>query len=177
MAKNRRKIIIMGAAGRDFHNFNTLYRDNPDVEVVAFTATQIPDIDDRRYPPELSGPLYPDGIPIHPESELESLIAAHGVDVVVFAYSDVSHEHVMHLAARANAAGADFLLPGDEATLVSTKPVVSVTAVRTGAGKSQTARKIRGVAAACGDRRRCHPPSDAVRQLGRPAGAALRVLR
>lgn len=129
-----------------------MYRDDASHRVVAFTATQIPDITDRRYPPDLAGPLYPDGIPIHGEDELEALIAQHDVELVVFAYSDVSHEHVMHLAARANAAGADFLLPGERATLRSTKPVVSVTAVRTGAGKSQTARKIRAVTNAAGVR-------------------------
>lgn len=145
-------VVILGAAGRDFHNFNTLYRENDQYEVVAFTATQIPDIADRRYPPELSGASYPDGIPIVAEEELESLIDSAGVDLVVFSYSDVSHEHVMHLAARANAAGADFLLPGNSAALRSTKPVVSVTAVRTGAGKSQTARKIRSVTADAGVR-------------------------
>ncbi len=145
-------VIILGAAGRDFHDFNTMYRDDASHRVVAFTATQIPDIADRRYPPELAGPLYPDGIPIHAEDDLEKLIAEDGVTQVLFAYSDVSHEHVMHLAARANAAGADFLLPGDRATLRSTKPVVSVTAVRTGSGKSQTARKIRAVTNAAGVR-------------------------
>ncbi len=145
-------MIILGAAGRDFHNFNMLYRGNGEFRVVAFTATQIPDIDDRRYPAELAGPRYPEGIPIHPEDNLEALILEHGVDVVVFSYSDVSHEHVMHLAARANAAGADFLLPGESTALRSTRPVVSVTAVRTGAGKSQTARKIRQIAAAAGTR-------------------------
>ena len=145
-------VIILGAAGRDFHNFNTVFRGDGDYRVVAFTATQIPDIDDRRYPPELAGPRYPEGIPIHPEDELEALIAEHDVDVVVFSYSDVTHEHVMHLAARAVAAGADFLLPGDSTALRSSKPVVSVTAVRTGAGKSQTARKIRQITAEAGVR-------------------------
>lgn len=147
-----RSVIILGAAGRDFHNFNTLYRGDGDYRVVAFTATQIPDISDRRYPAELAGPRYPEGIPIQPEDDLEALIAAHSVDLVVFSYSDVSHEHVMHLASRSNAAGADFLLPGESAALHSTKPVVSVTAVRTGAGKSQTARKIRQITAAAGTR-------------------------
>ncbi len=145
-------MIVLGAAGRDFHNFNLLYRDDPSHRVVAFTATQIPDIADRRYPPGLAGPHYPDGIPIHPEEDLEALIAEHGVELVVFSYSDVSHEHVMHLAARANAAGADFMLPGDSTSLQSARPVVSVTAVRTGAGKSQTSRKIRAVTAAAGVR-------------------------
>ena len=146
------RVLILGAAGRDFHDFNMLYRQDATFEVVAFTATQIPDIADRRYPSELAGPLYPDGIPIHPESELEALISRHRVDVVVFAYSDVSHEHVMHLAARTSAAGAEFRLPGDRTMLRSSQPVVSVTAVRTGAGKSQTSRKIRAIVASA-DRR------------------------
>ena len=152
MSRDPTRVLILGAAGRDFHDFNTLYRHDPSFRVVGFTATQIPDIDDRRYPAELAGPLYPDGIPINPEAELEGLIKHHEVDVVVFAYSDVSHEHVMHLAARANAAGAEFLLPADRTMLASTRPVVSVTAVRTGAGKSQTSRKIRAVASAAGAR-------------------------
>jgi len=143
-------VVILGAAGRDFHNFNMLYRNDPSRRVVAFTATQIPDIADRRYPAELAGTHYPDGIPIVAEDELESVIAGNGVTAVVFSYSDVSHEHVMHLAARANAAGADFLLPGAATMLDSAKPVVAVTAVRTGAGKSQTARKIRSILAAAG---------------------------
>ncbi len=136
------RVIIVGAAGRDFHDFNVLYRDNPDVEVVAFTATQIPNIDQRRYPAELAGEGYPDGIAIHPESELEALIEEHDVDVVLFAYSDVSHEQVMHVAARALAAGADFALAGESTMLESTKPVIAITAVRTGAGKSQVSRKL-----------------------------------
>ncbi|HZY45269.1 MAG TPA: GTPase, partial [Anaerolineae bacterium] len=110
MAKT--KVLIMGAAGRDFHNFNTYFRDNDAYEVVAFTATQIPNIDGRQYPPELAGKLYPKGIPIHPESELTNLITQHAVDQVVFAYSDVSHENVMHKASQALAAGADFRLMG-----------------------------------------------------------------
>jgi predicted GTPase len=138
-----RKILIMGAAGRDFHNFNVLFRDNPDVEVVAFTATQIPGIEGRRYPPVLAGSRYPEGIPIHPESELVDLIRSHEVDAAVFSYSDVSHEAVGQKAARVNAAGADFVLASAEATmLASCKPVVSVCAVRTGCGKSPTTRKV-----------------------------------
>ena len=137
-----RKILILGAAGRDFHNFNVLYRDNPDVEVVGFTATQIPNIDGRRYPPELAGEHYPDGIPIHPEDDLEHVVEEHDIDEVVFSYSDVTHEHVMHLAARAVAAGASFSLPGAATMLESSKPVIAVTATRTGAGKSPTSRKI-----------------------------------
>ncbi len=137
------KVLIAGAAGRDFHDFNTFFRDNDQYQVVAFTATQIPNIDDRRYPPELSGPLYPDGIRIYPESELEQLIAEHEIDDVVFSYSDVSHETVMHLASRVLAAGAGFRLLSPSATMVeSDTPLVSVGAVRTGSGKSQTSRRV-----------------------------------
>ncbi len=137
------KTIIMGAAGRDFHNFNVFFRNNPDYEVVAFTATQIPDIEGRLYPPELAGPLYPKGIPIHPEEELLDLIRDHGVDQVVFAYSDVSHEYVMHKASLVIATGADFRLMGTRTTqLKSSKPVVAISAVRTGCGKSQTTRRV-----------------------------------
>lgn len=139
----KRRVLIMGAAGRDFHNFNTVYRDDPGTEVVAFTATQIPFIDDRTYPAELAGPRYPDGIPIHEESELVRLIREHDVDDVVFSYSDVSHEYVMHQASTAIAAGANFVLLGPEATFLDASvPVVAVTAVRTGVGKSQTTRAI-----------------------------------
>ncbi len=138
-----KKVLIMGAAGRDFHNFNLVYRDDPETEVVAFTATQIPGIEGRRYPTELAGPRYPDGIEIHPEEELTSLVRERGVDEVVFAYSDVAHELVMHRASQALAAGASFVLLGPEATMLSsTKPVVAVCAVRTGAGKSQTTRAV-----------------------------------
>ena len=137
------KTLIMGAAGRDFHNFNTFFRGNKDYEVVAFTATQIPDIDDRRYPAALAGDLYPKGIPIHPEEELAALIKKHSVQQVIFAYSDVPHEYVMHKASIVNALGADFRLMGTKYTQVkSTKPVVSVCAVRTGSGKSQTTRRV-----------------------------------
>jgi predicted GTPase len=133
----------MGAAGRDFHNFNVVYRDDPDTEVVAFTATQIPYIAERTYPPELSGPRYPDGIRIHMETELASLIREMDVDDVVFAYSDISHEYVMHRASEVLAAGANFLLLGPDATMLQAKvPVVAVCAVRTGSGKSQTTRKV-----------------------------------
>ena len=139
----RAKTLIMGAAGRDFHNFNTYFRRNDNYDVVAFTATQIPDIEGRRYPPELSGDLYPDGVPIHPEERLEELIRSHGVQLVVFAYSDVSHEYVMHMASRVTAQGPDFILMGpNTTTLKSKKPVVAVTAVRTGVGKSQTTRRV-----------------------------------
>jgi len=139
----RIRTIIMGAAGRDFHNFNTFYRGNQDYEVIAFTATQIPNIEGRKYPPELAGELYPEGIPIFPESELEDLIRDKDIDQVVFAYSDVPHEYVMHKAALVNAAGADFRLLGVKNTQIkSTKPVVAVCAVRTGSGKSQTTRRV-----------------------------------
>lgn len=139
----RTKVIIMGAAGRDFHVFATCYRDDPSVEVVAFTATQIPGIDDRVFPSALAGARYPDGIPIVPESRLEATIAKHAVSLVVFAYSDVSHEYVMHRASRVLAAGADFGLVGPDRTMLpSTKPVISVCAVRTGAGKSGISRRL-----------------------------------
>jgi predicted GTPase len=137
------RVLIMGAAGRDFHNFNVYFRDNPNYEVVAFTATQIPHIEGRVYPAELAGPGYPEGIRIHPESELVSLIRDLKVDQVVFAYSDVSHEYVMHRASEVLAAGADFRLMGTGTTMLrSTKPVVAVCAGRTGSGKSQTTRRI-----------------------------------
>jgi predicted GTPase len=147
------RAIILGAAGRDFHNFNVYFRANPDYEVVAFTATQIPNIADRRYPPELAGDKYPDGIPIFPEDDLEALILRLRADVVVFGYSDVSHESVMHLASRALASGADFLLLGPRHTaLRAAVPVVSVCAARTGAGKSQTSRKIAALLSSWGHR-------------------------
>jgi len=139
----KRRIVIMGAAGRDFHNFNVVYRDDPSTEVVAFTATQIPFIDDRIYPTQLAGPAYPKGIEIHPEEELAELIADREVDDVVFAYSDVSYEYVMHKASEVMAAGANFLLLGPEATMLDASvPVVAVCAVRTGCGKSQTTRYV-----------------------------------
>jgi predicted GTPase len=139
----KRRIIIVGAAGRDFHNFNVKYRDDERVEVMAFTATQIPGIEDRRYPPELAGGLYPQGIPIHGEEELESLVDELGVDEVVFSYSDVSHEHVMHVGSRALAAGADYVLLGPKSTMIKANiPVIAVCAVRTGCGKSQTTRAV-----------------------------------
>jgi len=137
------RTIIMGAAGRDFHNFNVFFRENPAYQVVAFTATQIPNIEGRRYPPELSGSLYPSGIPIYPESDLVSLIHELQASLVVFSYSDVPHEYVMHRASTVLAAGADFQLLGLKSTQIrSTKPVVSVCAVRTGSGKSQTTRRV-----------------------------------
>ena len=139
----QRNIIIIGAAGRDFHNFNTRYRGDGSSKVVAFTATQIPDIEGRRYPPELAGPLYPEGIPIYPQEDLAELIGALNVDECVFSYSDVSYQHVMGVSAVVQAEGASFTLlgPGDT-QLPSTKPVVSVCAVRTGSGKSQTSRRV-----------------------------------
>jgi predicted GTPase len=139
----RRNVIIIGAAGRDFHNFNTCYRDNPICNVVAFTAAQIPDIAGRKYPAALSGRLYPKGIPIHTEAELPDLIRKLKVDDCVFSYSDVSYQHVMNVAAIVQAAGSNFVLPGPKDTMLkSTKPVISVGAVRTGCGKSQTSRRI-----------------------------------
>ncbi|TAJ07995.1 MAG: GTPase [Nitrospirae bacterium] len=140
------KVLIMGAAGRDFHNFNVRFRQDPQYRVIAFTAAQIPNIAERLYPPVLAGPLYPKGIPIHAEAELESLIETHQADRVVFAYSDVSHETVMHKASQVMAQGADFWFLGPRATmLASSKPVVSVCAVRTGCGKSPAARKIAAI--------------------------------
>lgn len=137
------KILIAGAAGRDFHNFNTYFRENEAFRVVGFTATQIPNIEGRQYPPALSGPLYPQGIPIFPEEELEGLIARFEIDDVVFAYSDVSHETVMHLASRTLTAGAGFrFLNRLQTTIAASKPLVSVCAVRTGSGKSQTSRRV-----------------------------------
>ena len=137
------RIVIAGAAGRDFHDFNTAFRQDENVEVVAFTATQIPNIEGRVYPAALAGPRYPAGIPIYAESELEQLIHQHEIDDVVFSYSDVSHETVMHLASRVLAAGAGFRFLSPRRTmLASSKPVVSVGAVRTGSGKSQTSRRI-----------------------------------
>lgn len=142
MAK-RRKVVIMGAAGRDFHNFNVFFRDNPDFEVVAFTQTQIPEISDRIYPPELAGKLYPQGIPLIPEKDLPKIIREKGVDLVVFSYSDISLEYLMERASIALANGASFMLLGPKDTMLeSEKPVIAVTAVRTGAGKSSVSRKL-----------------------------------
>jgi len=140
---SQKRAIIVGAAGRDFHNFNTYFRDNPNYQVIAFTATQIPNIEGRRYPPELAGSLYPEGIPIYPEAELCDLIRQYQVDQVIFAYSDISHETVMHKGSQVLATGADFWLMGaGSTTLESNKPVVAVCAVRTGCGKSQTTRHV-----------------------------------
>ncbi|MFH0834977.1 MAG: GTP-binding protein, partial [Candidatus Micrarchaeota archaeon] len=139
----KKKVIIVGAAGRDFHNFNTYYRGNPEYEVVAFTAAQIPDISGRKYPVELAGKEYPDGIPIEDEARLTELIRKHGIDDVVLSYSDLSHEQVMHIGSTVLAAGANYVMLGPNATMVkSTKPLISVCAVRTGSGKSQTTRRV-----------------------------------
>ena len=139
----RTRVIIMGAAGRDFHNFNTVFRTDDRYEVVAFTATQIPNISERKYPAELTGGLYPQGIPIFPESDLPRLIKELNADEVIFAYSDVSFNYVMSKAALVVAAGADFKLQGAQPTMLKSKvPVIAVVAVRTGAGKSQTSRKV-----------------------------------
>lgn len=140
---NKKNVIIIGAAGRDFHNFNTYYRNNGNYKVVAFTAAQIPDIDDRRYPTELAGNMYPEGIPIYPQEQLADLIRELKVDECVFAYSDVKYKDVMGIGAIVNASGADFILLGPKSTMLkSSKPVISICAVRTGCGKSQTSRKI-----------------------------------
>ena len=140
---NRTRVLIMGAAGRDFHNFNVIYRNDPQSKVVAFTATQIPNIEGRLYPPELSGELYPDGIPILDEVDLSRLISEFKVDDVVFAYSDVSHEYVMHKASEVLKCGSNFKLLGSEKTMIkSDKPVIAIGAVRTGSGKSQTTRRV-----------------------------------
>lgn len=174
----RRRVLILGAAGRDFHDFNVVYRDDPLHEVVAFTAAQIPGIANRRYPPGLAGPLYPEGIPILPEDELEALIRTRHVDEVVFAYSDLSHEQVMHLASRAIAAGADFRLLGASRTMLrADKPVISICAVRTGVGKSVVARHVASLAREAGLSAAVvrHPmpygdlASQAVQRFARPA--------
>jgi predicted GTPase len=138
-----KRLLILGAAGRDFHNFNVLFRDNPAYNVIAFTATQIPDIAGRRYPRELAGSLYPDGIPIFEEKDMENLVAKHDIDAVVFSYSDISHQNLMHLASRAVAADVDFWLLGTRQTQIkSSVPVISVCAVRTGCGKSPVSRLV-----------------------------------
>ncbi len=149
----RKRVVIMGAAGRDFHNFNVFFRDKEEYEVVAFTATQIPNIDDRTYPAVLAGSLYPDGIPIDPEDDLERIIREGRVDIVVFSYSDLAHETVMHLASRAVAAGASFMLLGHAQTAIkSTRPVIAVCAARTGSGKSQTTRAVASIIKEMGKR-------------------------
>jgi len=165
----RRKIVIAGAAGRDFHDFNVLYREDASREVVAFTAAQIPGIAGRRYPPSLAGALYPEGIPIVPEAELEALVRERGIDEVVLAYSDLSHPEVMHLASRALAAGASFVLPGPRATMLRAPlPVIAVCAVRTGAGKSAVtrwlSRRLRDLGLRCAVLRHPMPYGDLERQ-------------
>jgi predicted GTPase len=148
---SRIRVLIMGAAGRDFHNFNVFFRNRERYEVVAFTATQIPNIEGRLYPPQLAGPLYPQGIPIYPEEELSELIIEEKIAQVIFSYSDVSHEYVMHKASQVLAAGADYRLLGANQTMLeSTKPVVAVCAVRTGSGKSQTTRRVADILQAMG---------------------------
>lgn len=147
------KVIIMGAAGRDFHNFNIYFRGNPRYRVVCFTATQIPDIDGRLYPPDLAGEMYPQGIPVFPDSELQQRIREFGVDLVVFSYSDITHNEVMHKASLVTAAGADFMIAGATYTMLPTaKPVVAVCAVRTGCGKSQISRELARILKARGQR-------------------------
>ncbi len=163
------RVLILGAAGRDFHNFNTVFRDDPAYEVVAFTATQIPNIAGRRYPSELAGSRYPNGIPILAEDDLERIIAEQVIDVVVFSYSDVSHEYVMHIGSRVIAAGADYLLLGTRKTALRSRvPVVSVCAARTGSGKSQTSRRVAQLLGELGQRvaivRHPMPYGDLVRQ-------------
>src|SRR5437763_14062194 len=149
----RTRVLIAGAAGRDFHNFNVVFRGRDEFDVVAFTATQIPNIDGRVYPAELAGALYPNGIPILPESAREQLVREHETDEVVFAYSDVTHEHVMHVGSRALATGASYRLLAPQVTmLASTKPVVAICAVRTGSGKSQTTRHVAALLRAAGKR-------------------------
>ncbi len=165
----KRTVLIMGAAGRDFHNFNTVFRTDESSRVIAFTATQIPNIEGRKYPAELAGALYPDGIPIFPESELTDLIRTHNVDDVVFSYSDVSHQYVMERASIANAAGADFTVLGIRETMLkSTVPVIAVVAIRTGSGKSQTSRKVCNLLRAMGKKvvaiRHPMPYGDLVKQ-------------
>ncbi len=166
----KERVLILGAAGRDFHNFNMYFRDNPAYEVIAFTATQIPDIADRLYPHALAGSLYPHGIPIEPEERLAELVARHRIDQVIFAYSDVSHEYVMHKASAVLAAGADLRLQGPSSTMFKARvPVVAVTAVRTGCGKSQTTRRVAGILHSMGKKavivRHPMPYGDLARQV------------
>jgi predicted GTPase len=165
----KRKVVIMGAAGRDFHNFNCLFRDNEDYEVVAFTATQIPDIDGRTYPVELAGSRYPEGIPIHPEEDLEGIVRDHGIDEVWFSYSDVPHVHVMNIASKVISWGPHFGVCSATRTMIeSTKPTIAITAVRTGVGKSQTTRYVSRILKELGKRvvaiRHPMPYGDLVKQ-------------
>ncbi len=166
---SREKVIIIGAAGRDFHNFNCVFRGNDQYEVVAFTAAQIPDIDGRKYPTELAGDLYPNGIPIYAEEELPGLIAEHDIECCVFSYSDVTYDKVMHMSSLVNSCGADFKLLGERDTqLKSTKPIISICAVRTGCGKSQTTRRVSEILQAAGKKvaavRHPMPYGDLVKQ-------------
>ena len=173
----RKRIVILGAAGRDFHNFNTLYREDEGVEVVAFTAAQIPDIEGRSYPPELAGRLYPDGIPIRGEGELESIIQDESVDEAVFSYSDVSHEYVMQMASRVNTWGADFKLCSAASTMLeSSKPVIAVTAVRTGCRKVADHALPLSDSAGARQEGRCDSASHAVRRSLTSDLSALRHL-
>ena len=165
----RKRVLILGAAGRDFHNFNTYFRDNEEYEVVAFTATQIPDIAGRKYPGELAGKLYPKGIPIYPESDMAKLIKEHFVDEVVLSYSDLPHQYVMERASEVLAAGADFKLMGTRHTMIeSKKPIIAICAVRTGSGKSQTTRRVLDILRAHGKKvisiRHPMPYGDLVKQ-------------
>jgi predicted GTPase len=166
---SREKVIIIGAAGRDFHNFNCVFRGNDKYEVVAFTAAQIPDIDGRKYPTELAGDLYPEGIPIYAEEELPGLITEHDIECCVFSYSDVTYDKVMHMSSLVNSCGADFKLLGERDTqLKSTKPIISICAVRTGCGKSQTTRRVSEILQAAGKKvaavRHPMPYGDLVKQ-------------
>ena len=171
----RTKVIIMGAAGRDFHNFNAYFRDNEHYEVVAFTATQIPNIDGRKYPAELSGRLYPDGINIYPEQELTDLIKKFKVEEVIFSYSDVPYDYVMNHSAAVNAAGADFKVMGPGRTMLqSTNPVIAVCAVRTGSGKSQTTRRVIEILQKSGKKSCGNPASHALWEPGRTESTTLR---
>ena len=175
--KTVEKVLIMGAAGRDFHNFNIYFRDNERYRVMAFTAAQIPTIDGRIYPPELAGRLYPEGIPIYPESDLTRLIRLHGIDLVAFSYSDIPHMEVMHRASTAMAEGADFILIGATYTMLKAgKPVIAVSAVRTGAGKSQTTRKVCEIIQDRGSRVVAVPSPHALRGPPDPGGPAIRRL-
>ena len=172
--KQRTRTVIMGAAGRDFHNFNMVYRNDPDAQVVAFTAAQIPNIEGRLYPPILAGPHYPDGIRIRAERDLAHIVREHNVDQVVFAYSDVAHTRVMDISSIVLAAGADFVLLGPARTMIDAKvPVIAVSAVRTGCGKSQVARWIANRLKGAGARGRVTPPH-ALRRSGTPGSAAVR---
>src|SRR5256714_8872922 len=172
----RARILIAGAAGRDFHNFNLVYRDRPEYEVVAFTAAQIPNIDGRRYPADLAGSLYPEGLPILPESALEELVREHEIDEVVFAYSDVTHKHVMHIGSRALAAGASYrLISPRETMLAASKPGVPICAVRTGPGKSQTTRRGAAIFRGAGKGRSGPRPPLAVGGPAKPGRARVRA--